>query len=81
MYYSVELFGLLLRRHRENKRLSREYLAELCDISDRCISNIERGKSDPKLSTVLKLCSECDIDVGKLSELKAEEVYSQTAKI
>ncbi|MDE5742369.1 MAG: helix-turn-helix domain-containing protein [Oscillospiraceae bacterium] len=81
MYYSVELFGLLLRRHRENKRLSREYLAELCDISDRCISNIERGKSDPKLSTVLKLCSKCDIDVGKLSELKVEEVYSQTVKM
>ena len=80
MYYYGE-FGLLLRRYRENKQFSCEYLAELCDISDRCISNIERGKSDPKLSTVLKLCNECDIDVGKLSELKTEEVYKQTVEI
>lgn len=63
-------FGIILRKYRENKNYTREYLAEICDISDRCISNIERGIYDPKLSTVLKLCESCDIDTGLLPKLK-----------
>lgn len=49
-------FGVLLRTYRENKHYTCEMLAELCNIGVRCINNIERGVSDPKLSTVIKLC-------------------------
>lgn len=74
MSYCAE-FGALVRRYREEKHYSREKLAELCDISDRCISNIERGVSNPKLDTVIKLCRECGIDIGLLDFPKYDDVH------
>ena len=69
-------FGVLVRNYRENKRYSREALAELCGISDRCISNIERGISCPKLDTVVDLCKACGMDIGLLAFLKNDDVHS-----
>lgn len=66
-------FGKLLRKHRKDKRYTRETLAELCNISDKCISNIERGVSEPRLGTLIKLCKNCDIDMRLLTELTIEE--------
>lgn len=69
-------FGVLVRSHRENKHYSRETLAELCGISDRCISNIECGISCPKLDTVVDLCKACGMDIGLLAFLKNDDVHS-----
>ena len=66
MYNNVE-FGQFIRAERERLNFSREYLAEQCSVSEKCIANIEHGKSDPKLSTVLKLCDKCHINIGELS--------------
>lgn len=62
-------FGSFIREKREYLNYSREYLAEQCSLSDKCIANIERGKSNPKLSTVLELCCACNINIGELSEV------------
>lgn len=64
-----EKFGLFMRGCREEKKLSRERLAEICDISDRCISNIERGVSEPKMITAVKLWKALEIDPDKLAEV------------
>lgn len=66
MYNNVE-FGQFIREKRKQLDYSREYLAEQCSLSDKCIANIEHGKSDPKLSTVLELCCMCNINIGELS--------------
>ncbi len=63
-----EKFGKLIRDSRENKNLSREQLAERCKVTDKSISNIELGKSDPKLSTVMRICNVLEIDVKALAE-------------
>lgn len=73
MYTYRKQFGSILRHSRESKNYTRETLAELCDISDRCISNIERGVSEPKLGTAIKLCTACGIDIGTLGTLITEE--------
>ena len=70
--------GVLIRKYREDNRYSMEKLAELCDISDRCIGNIERGVSNPKLDTVVKLCKACGIDIGLLSFLKDDDVQGDS---
>ena len=72
MSYCAE-FGALVRRYRKDKHYSRETLAELCDVSDRGIGNIERGVSEPKLGTIVKLCKQCGIDIGLLSYLNVDE--------
>lgn len=61
-------FGRKLRDYREDSNLTREQLAEKCDISDKCVSRIELGRSDPKLSTVLKLCKNLKLEIGFLAE-------------
>ncbi len=66
-------FGRRLRDYREDNNLTREQLAERCDISDKCVSRIELGRSDPKLSTVLKLCQSLDLNVGFLSDFYPEK--------
>lgn len=63
-----EEFGNLIRESRETKRLSQEQLAEKCNVTDKSISNIELGKSDPKLSTVMRICKVLEIDVSALTE-------------
>ena len=66
-------FGRKLRDYREDNNLSREQLAERCDISDKCVSRIELGRSDTKLSTVLKLCKSLNLEVGFLAEFYPDD--------
>ncbi len=63
-----ERFGKFIRDSRENKNMSQEQLAEKCNVTDKSISNIELGKSDPKLSTVMRICNVLEIDVNALAE-------------
>ena len=66
-------FGRKLRDYRKDNNLSRKQLAERCDISDKCVSRIELGRSDPKLSTVLKLCKSLNLEVGFLAEFYPDD--------
>lgn len=65
-------FGRKIRDYREESDLTREQLAELCDLTDKCITKIELGRSDPKLSTVLKLCHTLNLNTGFLSQFYTE---------
>ena len=73
MYKNVE-FGFFIRTKREKMDYSRELLAEKCLLSDKCIANIEQGKSDPKFSTVLEICNACNVDIGELSVFFRKEI-------
>lgn len=66
-------FGRKIRDYREENNLTREELAELCDLTDKCITKIELGRSDPKLSTVLKLCNTLKLNTGFLTQFYADE--------
>lgn len=72
-------FGRKIRDYREDNNLTREELAELCDLTDKCITKIELGRSDPKLSTVLKLCHTLKLNTGFLEQFYTEddEVHSK----
>ncbi len=70
--YNFEAMGNKIRTARTNKHLSREDLAELCSISDRSISNIERGLSEPKLVTIVKICSVLEINMNELKQFYQE---------
>ncbi|MBQ4630198.1 MAG: helix-turn-helix transcriptional regulator [Clostridia bacterium] len=61
--------GQLIRRYRQERKYSLEKLAEYCELSDRSLSDIERGISIPKASTLLDICRVLHIDAGDLAEL------------
>lgn len=48
-------FGRHLREMREGKGLTLEQFAEAAKMNELQIGHIERGASDPKLSTIVKL--------------------------
>ena len=69
IYIKIYLYGNLVHEKRISKNLTEEYLAEVCDISDRSLRYIEAGHVVPKLDTVLKIAGALDMDVGELNDL------------
>lgn len=60
MNYTKE-FGKYIRFCRKEAGISQEALAEKCNLSTRQISNIETGRCEPKLTSILKMCQACNI--------------------
>jgi transcriptional regulator with XRE-family HTH domain len=60
-------FGRLVREKRERLGLTIREAAELCGLSERGLELIELGDSDPKLSSVLRIASVLQIDLGEIS--------------
>lgn len=64
--YDLVGLGRIIRKHRKEHNLSLEQFAERCELSDRCISNIERGSSNPRISTIIKMYSVLNEDLNEL---------------
>ncbi len=62
-------FGRFVRKHRIQKHLTMEQMAELCDLSVRGYSDIEFGQSNPKLSSVVKIAIALDLDMNRFIEM------------
>ena len=65
----IYLYGDKVHEKRISKNLTEEYLAELCDMSDRSLRYIEAGHVVPKLDTALKIAGALGMDVRELNEL------------
>jgi transcriptional regulator with XRE-family HTH domain len=53
-----------LTEKRLSKGLNQHELAELCDISNRTISNLELGKRDPSGTLALKIAEVLEFDMA-----------------
>jgi transcriptional regulator with XRE-family HTH domain len=62
-------FGTRLRELREERNLSQEKLAEMADLHRNYVGNLERGKSNVSLLTIVKLAHSLDVKPIKLIEL------------
>ncbi|MBV7276057.1 helix-turn-helix transcriptional regulator [Clostridiaceae bacterium UIB06] len=61
MVLNYKQFGKRIKKHRLNKKLTQEQLAELIGLSSVYISHIEVGSTKPSLETVLKICNALEI--------------------
>ncbi len=57
--------GLKVSELRQQKRLTQEHLAELCEISPRTIQRIESGEVDPRAFTLHCLGKALEFDFGE----------------
>lgn len=57
----MENIGTMLRKQRELKGFSQEYVAGLVDISASVISKIETGKTKAKFDVIAKICKALDM--------------------
>ena len=61
MVIDYSLLGKRLAAARKNKHITQEYLAEITELTNNYISNIENCRSIPSLETLMKLCSALDV--------------------
>lgn len=62
-------YGHMIRQKRRGMHFTEEKLAELADMSDRELRNIESGAVIPKLDSVIKLGDALDMNLGELNIL------------
>ena len=56
-------FGEVVKIERKRKGWTQEELADACGLSRVQISNIERGKSEPKIDAVYRICKALNIGI------------------
>lgn len=67
MYISLkDRFRSSVKYFRFKNKLSQEQLAELVNLTDKYISDIERGKTTPSFDTVDKMAEALEVDPLKL---------------
>jgi len=57
------IFGIKVKCIREQRKLSQSKLAEIINITDAALSNLETGKSYPHINTLLSICDALDVSV------------------
>jgi transcriptional regulator with XRE-family HTH domain len=60
------ILGLSIKRHREQKKISQEKLAELADIHTSYIGQIERGLRFPSLKVLFKISDALNVRLADL---------------
>jgi transcriptional regulator with XRE-family HTH domain len=64
--HSLKTFGLLIRKHRQNRHLSQDKLAEMCGLHRTYIGSIERGEQNISLKNIVKLADTFGMSVSEL---------------
>src|SRR5208283_1618700 len=73
-----DAFALVLQRHREAKKLSRQALAQKAGLHQTYVGMIERGLSNPSLDTTNAIAEALEIPFSKLiAEAEAERNASK----
>lgn len=73
-----ELFGNIIKNMRNKQSLSQEELAKRTGLDRTYISLLERGKKNPSLFTILKICKALDILPSELMiKLEKENILNK----
>ena len=65
----IVAFGERVRTLRQQKGLTIEKLAALADIEYRQLSDVERGKNNPTISTAYAIAKGLEVSFGELMQL------------
>lgn len=77
-------FGENYRRIRKSKKLTQEFVAERSGTTSSYISELELGKANPTLSTIINLANGVNVDVAELfiySELTQDKIRDKLISI
>lgn len=70
----LKKFGFTLRQIREDKKMTREYIADRIDVNFRTLGKWENGQADPPLSKVLHIAKTLGEPIEKLLGLETAKV-------
>lgn len=60
--------GIRIKTLREQKNISQQELASLCDFEKSNMSRLEAGNTNPTLHTIAKICAALDISLSVFFE-------------
>lgn len=63
---SVKVFGIHLRRLREDRELSQQELADLSDVNKKTLQRIENGRTSPTFDFMVSLARGLNAEVCEL---------------
>lgn len=70
--------GLRVRSLRENAQMTQEELANVCDVSWRTISNLERGCVTPDLVMICKISKKINVGLDDLLNIEVQRRKSMS---
>ena len=76
-----EVFGIVLRRKRNEQELSQEELAHRAGMTMRYISLLECNKRQPTISTIYALCTALNISMSDFMEEVESNMRKKTKKV
>ena len=80
--HTIYNFGTIIRKYRSIAGLSQERLSELIECDKNTIGRIERGETDCRLSTVVRLARGMNVSLSRLTkELESFHMDQYTATI
>ena len=72
-----EIMGRVIRRERQDRRLTIKELGEKAGLSEIYVGEIERGQKYPSARVLESLVQALELDLADLLELLAEEIRSE----
>lgn len=72
-----EIMGRVIRRERQERRLTIKELGEKAGLSEIYVGEIERGQKYPSSRVLESIAGALDLDIADLLELVAEEIRFQ----
>ena len=59
----AEQLGRIVRKYRKQKGITQQEVAVFADVSRLAVSEVETGKTDVRLSTLLKILRACSLSI------------------
>src|SRR5215475_2236125 len=72
-----EMMGRVIRRERQDRRLTLKEIADKANLSVVYVGEVERGQKYPSATVLEKLAEALDLTVADLLELVAEEIRAE----
>jgi transcriptional regulator with XRE-family HTH domain len=72
-----EIMGRVIRRERQERRLTIKELGDKAGLSEIYVGEIERGQKYPSSKVLESIAGALDLDLADLLELMAEEIRSE----
>ena len=69
-----EIMGRVIRRERQDRRLTIKELGDKAGLSEIYVGEIERGQKYPSAKVLESIAKALDLDIADLLELMAEEI-------
>ncbi|MFS0687810.1 helix-turn-helix transcriptional regulator [Sporosarcina sp. 179-K 8C2 HS] len=76
----IEAYGIVLKKHRTEAKLSQEKLALKCNLDRTYVGMLERGERQPTISTLFIIAENLNISASNLIE-EVEQLLENATEI